>query len=152
MNLALLADQELAERGVRERLWFEERWYTNRELHDASCRLAGSLRALGIGDDDRVVVLTPNCPEVLISYPAIWRAGAVVVPVLSMLEAHELAYILRNSQAKAIITTADQLAKVRAAQADLALRVIVITEELGDLTAPALRFDSLVERGAPLQG
>jgi long-chain acyl-CoA synthetase len=151
MNLALLADRELAERGVRDRLWFEERWYTNRELHDASCRLAGSLRALGIHDDDRVVVLTPNCPEVLISYPAIWRAGAVAVPVLSMLEAHELAYILRNSQAKAIITTADQLTKVRAAQADLALCVIVITEGFGEVAAPALRFETLVERGTPLQ-
>ena len=61
----------------RPRLWFEERWYSNKELHEGSCRLAGALTKLGIGADDRVVVLTSNCPEVLVSYPAIWRAGAV---------------------------------------------------------------------------
>ncbi|MDB4988838.1 MAG: acyl-CoA synthetase/AMP-acid ligase, partial [Myxococcaceae bacterium] len=151
MNLALLADRELAERGEREKLWFEERWYTNRELHDASCQLAGALSQLGLGRDDRVVVLTPNCPEVLISYPAIWRIGAVVVPVLFMLEAHELAYILQNSKAKAIITTPELLAKVRAAQGDAALQVIAITEGKSEVTSPVLSFERLLAEGTPLR-
>ena len=150
MNLALLADRDLAERGERERLWFEERSYTNRELHDASCRLAGSFAQLGISQDDRVVVLMPNCPEVLISYPAIWRVGAVVVPVLFMLEADELSYILQNSQAKAVITTPELLAKVRHAQGDRALHVIVVTHGQNEVSAPCLRFESLAQLGEPL--
>lgn len=150
MNLALLADRELAEHGERERLWFEERTYTNRELHEASCRLAAALAQLDVGADDRVVVLMPNCPEVLISYPAIWRAGAVVVPVLFMLETDELAYILQNSHAKAVITSPELLAKVQKAQGDRALHVIVVTHGQSEVSAPALRFESLVERSEPL--
>ena len=151
MNLALLADRELAERGVCDRLWFEERSYTNAELHDASCRLASALGALGIEADDRVVVLVANCPEVLISYPAIWRAGAVAVPVLFMLEAHELAYILQNSGAKAIITSPELLDKVRAAQGELSLHVIAITENKHEIPQDVLSFESLVERAEPLR-
>ena len=79
MNLAHLAEQDLAERGEYPKLTFEGRSYTNRELFDLSCRLAGGLKGLGIGADDRVVVFLANCPEVLISYPAIWRAGAPTV-------------------------------------------------------------------------
>ena len=67
MNLAHLAEHDLNERGEFPRLWFEGRSYTNRELHDLSCRVAGGLKALGIGADDRVVVFLANCPEVLIS-------------------------------------------------------------------------------------
>src|ERR1700712_2017107 len=143
MNLALLADRELAERGVCNRLWFEERSYTNAELHDASCRLATAFGTLGIGADDRVVVLVANCPEVLISYPAIWRAGAVAVPVLFMLEAHELSYILQNSGAKAIITSPELLDKVRAAKGELPLHVIAITEDKHPVPEDVLTFESL---------
>ncbi len=50
---------------------------------------------------DRVVVLMANCPEVLITYNAIWRAGAVVTPVVFLVTAAELAHILVDSGAVA---------------------------------------------------
>ena len=40
MNLASLAEQNLANFGEYDRLVFEEKTFTNRELHEASCRLA----------------------------------------------------------------------------------------------------------------
>jgi len=84
---------------------------------------------------------------VLISYPAIWRAGAVVVPVLSVLEADELGYILQNSEAKAIITTPELLPKVDAACGVQQLHVIVLGSDAG---APLLSFDSLLQDAEPL--
>src|SRR5690606_11424442 len=98
-----------------ERLWFEERSYTNREILETSKRFASALSNLGIEVGDRVVVLLANCPEVLVSYPAIWRIGAVVIPVLHVLEAHELAFILKDSAAKAVITSHDLVGKVQEA-------------------------------------
>lgn len=148
MNLATLADLDLAQNGEHPRLWFEERSWTNRELHDASCRFAGALRKLGIGPDDRVIVVMNNCPEVLISYPAIWRVGAVVVPVLHVLEAHELAYIVHDSEAKAIITSADLVSKaqdaVRGASVTRDVTIIAVTEGKDEVAAPVLSFESLV--------
>src|ERR1019366_6032419 len=111
MNLASLAEQNLAEYGEYDRLVFEGKTFTNRDLHEASLRFAGALVELGCGLSDKVVVMMPNGPEVLIAYPAIWRAGLVVVPVLFVLEARELAYIVQNSAARVVVTSPDVLPK-----------------------------------------
>ncbi len=71
--------------------------------------------------------MLPNCPEVGISYGGILRIGGVVVPVLFLLATEELQHILTDSEAKAIITSPEFVAKaVEAANAcDPAPRVIV---------------------------
>jgi long-chain acyl-CoA synthetase len=139
MNLATLADRNLAEHGEYERLIFEGARFTNRDLHDRSCRLATALA--GLGADAKVVVFMPNSPDVLVSYPAIWRAGLVAVPVLFLLEAHEVRYILENSGAKAFITSPEMLPTVRKAFDGLAAppRILVT----GDPTAVPEGCESL---------
>lgn len=153
MNLAHLAERDLAEHGDYESLWFEERSYTNRELHELSCRLAGALKNLGIGADDRVVVMMANCPEVLISYPAIWRIGAVTIPVLHVLEAHELAYILEDSRALVVITSNDLVGKIDEArrQADRPeVTILAVTEGKAPVTAPAISFEQTMAEATPV--
>ncbi len=147
MNLATLAEKNLAEFGEYERLVFEGRSYTNRELHDMSRSLAGGLTELGLEPGDRVVVMMPNGPEVLAAYPAAWRAGLTVVPVLFLLDANELRYILENSAAKAVITSPEIYPKVSEALRDLARKPEVIVT---GSTPPAgcIGFEQLLERGA----
>ena len=60
-----------------------------------------------------------NCPEVGVSYHAVWRAGAVATPVLFLLSEDELRHVLSDSGAVLAITTPEFLAKVRAAAAGL---------------------------------
>lgn len=151
MNLASLALKDLEERGEYPRLLFQDRNYTNRELHDASCRLSRALERLGVVHGDRVVVMMPNCPEVMVSYPAIWRVGGTVIPVLFVLDARELAYILHDSAAKVVITSPDVYPKVREASRhapDLE-RVIVTGSESG-VPEGGLSFDELVRTAEPL--
>src|SRR5437764_4835419 len=81
------------------------RQYTNIEVAREATQLAAGLRAMGIEKGDRVIVMMPNCPEVVISYQAIARAGAVIIPVLPLLKGTEVRYIAENSGAKAIITS-----------------------------------------------
>jgi long-chain acyl-CoA synthetase len=163
MNLATLADQNLEQYGEYERLIFEGKTFTNRQLHDASLRLAGGLVALGCAPSDRVVLMMPNSPDVLVAYPAIWRAGLAVVPVLFVLEARELAYIVRNAEAKVVITSPEILPKVREALAELAqgtdaeaaarargVTVIVAGGELADPRRKEISFEALVEASTPL--
>lgn len=68
-----------------------------------SNQLAHGLMELGIQPGDRVLVLMLNSPDILISYQGILRAGAIIVPVIFLLGPKEIAHILRNSEAKAII-------------------------------------------------
>jgi long-chain acyl-CoA synthetase len=97
--------------GTYEALVYEDpeqpqpRIYSNVEIAREAVQLAAGLRALGIQPGDRVLVMIPNCPEVIISYQAITRAGAIVIPVLPLLKPPEVRYIAENSGARALITS-----------------------------------------------
>jgi long-chain acyl-CoA synthetase len=95
----------------------EVREYTNVEIAREAIQLAVGLRSLGIENGDRVVVMMLNCPEVVISYQALARAGAVIIPVLPLLKGPEVHYIAENSAAKAVITSPILLPLLRSALA-----------------------------------
>ena len=83
---------------------------------------SAGLRALGVGPGDRVVVMMANCPEVS-SLPRLWRAGAVVTPVVFLMTAPELRHVLTDSGAVAVVTTTELLPKVLPAVAGLDVQV-----------------------------
>src|SRR5215471_8792024 len=114
-NLAVLAEAAFGRLGDFESLIFEGRTYRSGELFDRACRASSGLVKLGISPGERVVVLMANCPEVGIIYNAIWRAGAVVTPVVFLVTPPELTHILADSGAAAVVTTPELLATVTAA-------------------------------------
>lgn len=73
-------------------------------LHDDVRRLAGHLAGpAGIGPNDRVGLYMQNSPQFVIAYYAILAANAVIVPINPMSRRGELAHILKDSGAKALI-------------------------------------------------
>ncbi|WP_445614106.1 class I adenylate-forming enzyme family protein [Geobacillus sp. YF-1] len=66
-------------------------------------RLASSLARLGVGRGDKVALYMPNTKEFVVSYFAVLRLGAVVVPINARLTAAEVQYILGHSEAKLLI-------------------------------------------------
>jgi long-chain acyl-CoA synthetase len=60
---------------------------------------ATALQGQGIGPGDRVALLAPNVVDFIRAYYGILAAGAVVVPVPTLLNAEEASYILRHSGA-----------------------------------------------------
>jgi long-chain acyl-CoA synthetase len=128
-HLGRLVEQSFARRGDYPSLLFEGRWHGSAELFARSQRLAAGLTALGVGPGDRVVVSMANCPEVTVSYYALWRAGAVVTPATFLLPAADLAHVITDSQAVAVITTPEFLAKVQPAIAGLDPSPMVICTE-----------------------
>ncbi len=112
MSLAALGEENVRRYGEYVSLTFEGREWTNVEQQRAAGRLANALRRLGVGPGDRVVVMLPNCPEVLQAYGAILRLGAVVVPVIFLLNADEVRHILADSGARVAITSPDLAPKL----------------------------------------
>src|SRR6266498_2189495 len=126
-NLALLAERSFERLGDHESLIFEGTHYRSGQLFDRARRAGAGLASLGICAGDRVVILMANCPEVAIAYNAIWRAGAVVTPVVFLVTPAELEHILADSGAAAVITTPELLATVTAAAAGApALRQVIV--------------------------
>ncbi|MGH7392165.1 MAG: long-chain-fatty-acid--CoA ligase [Candidatus Rokuibacteriota bacterium] len=105
MNLAKLGEDNVATFGEYPALVFEGRELTNVDQQRAANRLAGALRRLGVAPGDRVVVMLPNCPEVLQAYAGILKAGAVVVPVVFLLGPREVRHILAHAEARVVITS-----------------------------------------------
>src|SRR5688572_1550149 len=95
-RLALLYEDAA---GHRLRLTFAE-------LREDSARFAGVLRGLGVGKGDRVATLLPKTPELLITTLAIWRLGAVHVPLFTAFGAPAIAYRVDHSETRALVTDA----------------------------------------------
>ena len=109
MNLVTLSEEKIAKFGEITSLVFQEEVYTNTRIDEMARRLATGLKSLGIGRGDNVVVSMPNSPEVFACFGAIWRLGAVIVPIMFLMGEEETRYILDHSDAKAIITSNDLL-------------------------------------------
>ena len=112
MSLALLSDDNIQRFGEYEALAFEGRRITNMDQHRAASRVAHALVRLGVQPGDRVVVMLPNCPQVMQSYGGILRVGAVIVPVIFLLGEAEVAHILADSEARVVITSSDMVGKI----------------------------------------
>lgn len=86
--------------------------YSFWELKNLSNQLANALRAQGIERKDRVGILLPPCPETLLSHIAIYKLGAVAVPLLPLFGPEAVEYRLEDSEAKAVITDTENLPKI----------------------------------------
>ncbi|HEU5321962.1 MAG TPA: AMP-binding protein, partial [Methylomirabilota bacterium] len=111
MNLARLGEESVQRYGEYPALAFEGRELTNVDLQRGANRLAHALRRLGVQPGDRVLVMLPNCPEVLQAYAAITKLGGVVVPVVFLLSAAEVRHILADSEARVVITSPELAVK-----------------------------------------
>jgi long-chain acyl-CoA synthetase len=114
-NLARQAERQLDRHGDYNYLFFEGAWSSSGSMADRASRFAAGLIRLGVRPGDRVVVLMANCPEVLVTYTAAWRAGAVVTPLIFLVSEDELRHGLTDSGAVGVVTTAEFLPKVSAA-------------------------------------
>ncbi|WP_416567274.1 fatty-acid--CoA ligase FadD5 [Nocardia testacea] len=77
---------------------------TWRQLHERSQKFADALARRGIGFGDRVLILALNYPEYLEAVFGINALGAIAVPVNFRLTPPEVAYIVGDSGAKAVVT------------------------------------------------
>ena len=140
-NLARLAEASFERHGDYPSLLFEGTWHTSGELRERAARLAGGLVAHGLAPGDRVVVCMANCPEVGITYHAVWRAVGVVTPAMFLLPGEDLRHVVRDSAAVAVVTTPEFTEKVRSATNGLEsvkVRVVAGAAEEGFISSAEL--------------
>jgi long-chain acyl-CoA synthetase len=129
MNIGSGIEDNIKRFGEYEALYFEGRWYTNVEINHNANLLGNALKGLGINKGDRVAVQMPNSPEVLSAFPAIYKIGAVVVPLNPLLRPDQAAYIYRDCGAKVILTSPDFVSRVLEAQKQTPnLQHIILTD------------------------
>jgi long-chain acyl-CoA synthetase len=75
---------------------------TYAELEAATRRVAGLLRAHGVEAGDRVAIMLPNVPEFASAYYGALRLGAIVLPMNVLNKQREVAFLLREADARVI--------------------------------------------------
>ena len=115
-------------------------------LREQSNRLANVLRAHGIARGDRVAILLPQMPEVVVAHVAIYKLAAVALPLALLFGPDAISYRLQNSGAKAVITNAQGLEKLAAIRDEPNDVKLVLSIEGG--ASPAEDFHALLARAA----
>ncbi|MFE5584085.1 amino acid adenylation domain-containing protein [Kitasatospora sp. NPDC056531] len=78
------------------------------ELGERTARLAGALRALGIGPGDRVGVSVPRGTDWVVAPLAVWRAGAAYVPLDPAYPDDRLAFVAADAGLRAVVSDTDR--------------------------------------------
>ncbi|MGW7354743.1 AMP-binding protein [Streptomyces sp. NPDC054784] len=124
------------------------RTLTYAELDRLVTRFAAALTELGVGPGDDVAAYLPNRWQLTPLYLACHRVGAVVTPVIPVLDVRELSYVLRTARSKVCVTVdrigdADYGARLAEAAPDTLAHRLVI----GDAAASgAVDFDEFFVR------
>lgn len=74
------------------------------ELRDRSASFANALVSLGVQAGDRVALLLPQGFETVVAHVAIYKMGAIALPLALLFGAEALEYRLKTSGASAIVT------------------------------------------------
>jgi acetyl-CoA synthetase len=96
-----------------------KRTFTFGELDRLSNRLANLLAGFGIRRGDRVGVVVPQSLETGLAHLAIWKLGAVSLPLADLFGPDALEYRLSDSGAELVIATPDVVDKLRNAAPEL---------------------------------
>jgi long-chain acyl-CoA synthetase len=103
LSLASILDHQARLTPDRVALTCGDAQLTYAQVAAHAGQVAGGLQAMGINPGDHVALSCPNVPWFPIAYYGILKAGAVVVPLNVLLKPREIAYHLRDSDARALI-------------------------------------------------
>jgi acetyl-CoA synthetase len=116
-------------------------------LREASNRLANVLRANGIARGDRVAILLPQSPEVAAIHVAIYKLGAVALPLAVLFGMDALSYRLQNSGAAALVTNKRGVERIAEVRKDIpALKMMLSLDGPAD---GVLGFADVLARASP---
>jgi acetyl-CoA synthetase len=117
---------------------------TYAQLRVSSNRLANALMRRGISAGDRVAILLPQSAMVPIVHMAIYKIGAIAMPLAALFGPDALSYRLRDSGARTLITNAAGLAKLDMIRSDITDLDLILSTDGAD--GQALGLDAVMQR------
>lgn len=134
--------------GTRPCCSFKDTVIAYREMDAVSKKLANYLLSAGLQAGERVALILPNCPQFVLAFYAISRAGGVVVAINPAYKQAELLFQLRDSGASIVIAIEPVYELVRSIQAETNVRHIILTT----LEDEAINFSEQTPKMKPGEG
>jgi long-chain acyl-CoA synthetase len=142
LNLSAILEQHTRRRPGVEAIVCGDKRVTYAELNAWANQVAGALAASGISRGDHVALLCPNLPYFPAIYFGILKTGATVVPLNILLKPREIAYHLRDSDAKVFFCFQGTPELPMAEAARAAVAVVPSCRKLVVLPSPLLPADT----------
>ena len=134
-------------RGGRAAFRFASRDVTYGEIALRANRLGNALLARGVQIEQRVLLALPDRPEFAEVFWGAMKIGAVPVAVSDDLPAEELAFLLQDSRARAVVASEAAAAAIASVRARCPALEAVIA--VGGRRRGALEYERLLERASP---
>jgi benzoate-CoA ligase family protein len=117
---AALVDVHITEgRGAKPAILCGERTVTYDALHEGVNRFANVLEDLGVRMEERVAILLPDSPEFAFAFFGSMKAGAVAIPLNTLLAPRDYEYLLNDSRARVLVVHAALLEHIEGIRGNL---------------------------------
>lgn len=152
MNIAeLVCDRHVGDRSKVALLYEDERGealrYSFYMLQQDANRLANALRGLGVQRGDRIGIVLPQRPETAVAHLAIYKLGAIAIPLANLFGPEALEYRLQNAGAKVVVVDGENLSKIAAIREQLPeLKHVLLVD--GEASDAELDFQEILQRAS----
>ncbi len=100
---------------------------TFKQVLDKSYRFAAALADLGVKKGDRVAIMLPNCPQAVIAYYGVLKAGGVVVEFNPLYVEREIQHQVSDSGAKVMVVLDLLMARIQKVRETAGLEKVIWT-------------------------
>jgi len=128
-------------------IWFKGNQISYGQFAEYVDNLAKALAGIGVKKGDRVALMMPNCPQIIISQFAVWKAGGIVAQVNPLYSEEELIHALKDSGAETVIVLTAFYNQVKKVQPGTAVKRVIATS-IKEYLSPVMRtmFTLLMEK------
>jgi long-chain acyl-CoA synthetase len=128
-------------------IWFKGNTISYQKFVEYVELLARALAGLGVKKGDRVALMMPNCPQIIISQFAVWRAGGIAAQVNPLFSEDELIHALKDCGAETVIVLTPFYDQVKKVQTQTNVKRVIATS-IKEYLSPFMRamFTLLMEK------
>jgi benzoate-CoA ligase len=132
-------------RGNKVAIYYKDDEITYQQVLDNVNRTGNALKSLGIEIENRVLLLTLDCPEFIYTFFGAMKVGAVPIPVNTLLMPEDYRYLLNDSRAKAIVVSKYLLPAIMKVKDELIfLKHIIVVGGVGGPVEGTIDFYELI--------
>ena len=124
-------------KGHKVAIYTEHRNYTYNDMQKMANKTANGLRNLGVGIEDRVMILMLDVPQFWAIFWGSVKIGAIPIPINTMMTAEDYEFYLNDSRARLLVISEELLPIVNQIKGDLPyLRDMIVISETDGARIP----------------
>jgi len=147
ITLLQVIKENAAQKPDHMMIWFKGNTISYRQFAEYVDTLAKALAGIGVKKGDRVALIMPNCPQIIISQFAVWKAGGITAQVNPLYSEEELTHALKDSGAGTVIVLTPFYSQVKKVQSKTNVKTVIATS-IKEYLSPFMRtmFTLLMEK------